>query len=87
MGQSTAAPTEALAAALSASLALKPPTASKDSAGCCVICLDTPARYGALHGDSLHNCLCLGCSKALGVGGPCPVCRRPVQAFIAVFGA
>ena len=60
------------------------PSSCKDDA-VCIICLDCPVTIGVLHGDTVHRCLCLKCSRVLGVGQPCPVCRQRSHAFVKVY--
>jgi hypothetical protein len=81
-----------------ASEALPPPRASRavpvaweedDGAGAderaCAICLSAPARVGFLHGETIHRCCCGECARAFQPGGPCPLCRRPVEKICLVF--
>ncbi|KXZ41310.1 hypothetical protein GPECTOR_563g588 [Gonium pectorale] len=51
----------------------------------CVICLSAPKEVGLLHGDSVHRCVCRGCSAMLRVGMPCPLCRQTVERVLGVY--
>ncbi len=51
----------------------------------CIICLSEPREVGFLHGDSVHRCVCRGCSAHVAVGAPCPLCRRPVERVLGVY--
>ena len=48
----------------------------------CVVCLSEPRAAGLLHGTSMHVCACPACAARL-QGGPCPICRAPVERVVA----
>ena len=50
----------------------------------CVICLDARPQIGILHGDTLHNCMCISCSSAY-QESECPVCRTQIERRIRVY--
>ncbi|KAG1662280.1 hypothetical protein FOA52_002169 [Chlamydomonas sp. UWO 241] len=58
--------------------ALKQKVKHLEDAGCCAICLEAPPAAGFLHGDTVHR-VCRGCAPKFHVGGPCPMCRVPVE--------
>lgn len=49
----------------------------------CIICMSELKTHGLLHGDSVHFCLCEGCSRRIGYG-TCPVCRRSFERIVRV---
>lgn len=50
----------------------------------CVICMDSEATAGVLHGETVHKCLCRPCAQGLKDANTrnCPMCREPIEAFI-----
>jgi hypothetical protein len=56
--------------------------------GTCCICLDAPATFTLVHGDTGHTCLCAACKGAAlrSTNMSCPVCRRRVESVVRCFG-
>lgn len=52
--------------------------------GSCVICLEEHAATMAI-APCGHQALCHDCAGKTRIGGPCPVCRLPIQSVIKVF--
>ena len=51
----------------------------------CIICLTNKRQIGFLHGSSVHRCVCKECAGLVAIGGPCPLCRAPISAVLAVY--
>jgi hypothetical protein len=53
--------------------------ADEDEELLCVICLDRWRDTLLVHGDEGYMCVCGMCCGQLGIGGPCPICRQPIE--------
>ena len=61
--------------------ASQPSGEDEDDDRLCVVCLSEPRAVGLLHGTSMHVCACPACAARL-QGGPCPICRAPVERVV-----
>jgi hypothetical protein len=59
----------------------QPSNEGDDDDRLCVVCLSEPRAVGLLHGTSMHVCACPACAARL-QGGPCPICRAPVERLV-----
>eukprot|EP01025_Chloroclados_australasicus_P050116 TRINITY_DN572_c0_g1_i1.p1 TRINITY_DN572_c0_g1~~TRINITY_DN572_c0_g1_i1.p1 ORF type:complete len:445 (+),score=23.06 TRINITY_DN572_c0_g1_i1:172-1506(+) len=51
----------------------------------CVVCLSEPKSVGLAHGETVHKCLCVECSKSFERGQPCPICKQPIDLILKKF--
>ena len=60
---------------------------SDDNGGLCVVCVDTPASAGVLHGGSVRRCLCAACAQEYKDRSipECPLCKAPIERVLLVY--